>query len=65
MLYPQLANEDLAYPLRVNFIAPFRGAALMAQMEVFDDFVKCASTVEWLFGDIGVFQVYGLSKNLK
>ena len=64
MLYPQLANRDLAYPLRVNFIAPLRGAALMAQMEAFNDFVKFASTFEWLFGDIGVFQVYGLSKNL-
>lgn len=27
---------DPAYPLRVNFMAPFRGAAMTAQMEAFN-----------------------------
>ncbi len=45
--------RDPAYPLRVNLIAPFRGAALTAQMEVFNKSMSNVRTsVEWLLGDI-------------
>ena len=58
---------DPSYPLRVNLMAPFRGAALTAQMEAFD---KCMSnvrtSVEWLFGDIvEYFKFMDFKKNLK
>ena len=44
---------DPAYPLRVNLMAPFRGAALTAQMEAFNKSMSNVRTsVEWLFGDI-------------
>ena len=59
MLYPPPTGQqmciygDLAYPLRVNLMAPFRGAALTAQMEAFNDSMSNVRTsVEWLFGDI-------------
>ena len=58
MLSPQLANRrayygDLAYPLRVNLLAPFRGTVLTAQMEAFNDSMSNVRTsAEWLFGDI-------------
>ena len=55
MLYPQLASGDLAYPLKVNFMASFRGAILMAQMEAFNNFMSnvrqlssgCLETLEY------------------
>ena len=44
---------DPAYPLRVNLMAPFRGAALTAQMEAFNKSLSNVRTsIEWLFGDI-------------
>ena len=44
---------DLAYPLRVNLMALFRGTTLTAQMETFNDSMSNVRTfVEWLFGDI-------------
>ena len=44
---------DPAYPLRVNLMAPFRDAALTAQMEAFNKSMSnVRMSVEWLFGDI-------------
>ena len=44
---------DPAYQLRVNPMAPFKGAALTPQMEAFNDSMSNVRTyVEWLFGDI-------------
>ena len=58
---------DLTYPLRVNLMAPFRGAALTAQMEAFNDSMSNVRTsVEWLFGDIvEYFKFMDFKKNLK
>ena len=54
---------DPAYPLRVNLMAPFRGAALTAQMEAFNKSMSNVRTsVEWLFGGIvEYFKFMGLS----
>ena len=54
---------DPAYPLRVNLMAPFKGAALTAQMEAFNKSLSNVRTsIEWLFGDIGkkmeMFNIY-------
>ncbi|PFX33887.1 hypothetical protein AWC38_SpisGene1217 [Stylophora pistillata] len=59
--------EDPAYPLRVNLMAPFRGAALTAQMEAFNKSMSNVQTsVEWLFGDIAeYFKFIDFKKNLK
>ena len=50
---PMALYGDLAYPLRVHLIVPYRAAGISPQMEEFN---KCMSTVrvsvEWLFGDI-------------
>ena len=58
---------DPAYPLRVNLMAPFRGAALTAQMEAFNKSMSNVRTsVEWLFGDIvEYFKFMDFKKNLK
>ena len=58
---------DHAYPLRVNLMAPFRGAALRAQMEAFNKSMSNVRTsVEWLFGDIvEYFMFKDFKKNLK
>ena len=58
---------DLAYPLRVNLMAPFRGAALTAQMEAFNDSMSNVRTsVEWLFGVIvDYFKFMDFKKGLK
>ena len=58
---------DLAYPLRVNLMAPFRGAALTAQMEAFNDSMSNVRTsVEWLFGDMwSISSLWTLKKTLK
>ena len=58
---------DLAYPLRINLMAPFRGAALTAQMEALNDSMSNVRTwVEWLFGDIvEYFKFMDFKKNLK
>ncbi|CAH3117056.1 unnamed protein product [Porites lobata] len=58
---------DLTYPLRVNLMAPFRGAALTAQMEAFNDSMSNVRTsVEWLFGDIvEYFKFMDFKKTLK
>ena len=58
---------DLAYPLRVNLMVPFRGAALTAQMEAVNDSMSNVCTsVEWLFGDIvEYFKFMDFKKNLK
>ena len=57
---------DPAYPLRVNLMAPFRGAALKAQMEAFNKSMSNVRTsVEWLFGDIvEYFKFMDFKKNL-
>ena len=48
-------------------MAPFRGAALTAQMEVFNDSMSNVRTsVEWLLGDIvEYFKFMDLQKTLK
>ena len=48
-------------------MAPFRGAALTAQMEAFNDSMSNVRTsVEWLFGDIvEYFKFMDFKKNLK
>lgn len=58
---------DPAYPLRVNLMAPFKGAALTPQMEAFNDSMSNVRTsVEWLFGDIvQYFKFMDFKKNLK
>ena len=58
---------DPAYPLRVNLMAPFRGAAITAQMEAFNKSMSNVRTsVEWLFGDIvEYFKFMDFKKNLK
>ena len=58
---------DLTYPLRVNLMAPFRGAALTPQMEAFNDSMSNVRTsVEWLFGDIvEYFKFMDFKKTLK
>ena len=57
---------DLAYPLRVNLMALFRGTALTAQMEAFNDSVSNVRTsVEWLFGDIVEYFKFMDLKTLK
>ena len=71
MLYPQPNRQcisgDPAYPLRVNLMAPLRGAALTAQMEAFNKSMSNVRTsVEWLFGDIvEYFKFMDFKKNLK
>ena len=59
--------EDPAYLLRVNLMAPFRGAALTAQMEAFNNCMSnVRMSVEWLFGDIvEYFKFMDFKKNLK
>ena len=58
---------DPAYPLRVNLMAPFRGATQTAQMEAFNKSMSSVRTsVEWLFGDIvEYFKFMDFKKNLK
>ena len=58
---------DPAYPLRVNLMAPFKGAALIPPMEAFNDSMSNVRTsVEWLFGDImQYFKFMDFKKNLK
>lgn len=58
---------DPAYPLRVNLMAPFRGAALTAQMEAFNKSMSnVRMSVEWLFGDVvEYFKFMDFKKNLK
>ena len=58
---------DPAYPLSVNLMAPFRGAAPTAQMEAFNKSMSNVRTsVEWLFGDIvEYFKFMDFKKNLK
>ena len=57
---------DLAYPLRVNLMAQFRGAVLRTQMEAFNDSLSNVRTsVEWLFGDILEYFKFMNLKNLK
>ena len=58
---------DPVYPLRVNLMAPFRGAALTAQMKAFNKSMSNVRTsVERLFGDIvEYFKFMGLKKNLE
>ena len=58
---------DPAYPLRVNLMAPFRGAALTAKMEAFHKSMSNVQTsVEWFFGDIvEFFKFMDFKKNLK
>ena len=58
---------DPAYPLRVNFMAPFRGAALTAQMEAFNKSMSNVRTsVEWLFGDfVEYFKFMHFKENIK
>ena len=54
---------DLAYPLRVNLMAPFKGTALTVQlMEAFNDSMSNVCTsVKWFFWrHWGISQVYGL-----
>ena len=54
---------DPAYPLIVNLMAPFREAALTAQMEVFNKFMSNVRTsVEWLFGDIVEYFKFPVSR---
>ena len=56
---------DPAYPLRVNLMAPFRGAALTAQMEA-KSMSNVRTSVEWLFGDVvEYFKFMDFKKNLK
>ena len=57
---------DPAYPLRVNLMAPFRGAALTAQREAFNKSMSNVRTsVEWLLGDIvEYFKFMDFKKNL-
>ena len=57
---------DLAYPLRVNLMTLFRGTALTAQMEAFNDSMSNVRTsVEWLFGDIVEYFKFMDLKTLK
>ena len=57
---------DLAYPLRVNLMALFRGTALTVQMEAFNDSMSNVRTsVEWLFGDIAEYFKFMDLKTLK
>ena len=57
-LYPQPDTQfafmgTLPKPLRINLMAPFRGAALTAQTEVFNKSMSNVQmSVEGLFGDI-------------
>ena len=48
-------------------MAPFRGAALTAQMEAFNDSMSNVRTsVEWLFGDMwSISSLWTLKKTLK
>ena len=58
---------DLAYPLRANLMAPFKGAALTTQMEAFNESMSNVRTsVEWLFRDIvQYFKFMDFKKTLK
>ena len=64
---PMCVFGDPAYPLRIHLQAPYRNAALTAQMEAFNSAmsaVRCS--VEWLFGDItNYFKFLDFKKNLK
>ena len=64
---PMCIYGDPAYPLRVNLQAPFQGAALTPQMEMFNDSMSSVRvSVEWLFGDIlNYFKFLDFKKNLK
>ena len=58
---------DLAYPLRVNLMAPFRGTALTAQIEAFNDSMSnVRMSFVWLLGDIvEYFKFMNFKKPLK
>ena len=50
---PMCIYGDPAYPLHVHLQAPFRNAALTAEMEEFNKSMSSVrSSVEWIFGDI-------------
>ena len=63
----QLRLWDAAYPLRIYLPAPFRNAALTAQMEAFISATSAGRfSGEWLFGDvISYFKFLDFKKNLK
>ena len=58
---------DPAYPVRVQFQAPFRNVVLTPQMQAFNSSMSSVrSCVEWLFGDIvNYFKFIDFKKNLK
>lgn len=58
---------DLTYPLRVNLMALFRGAALTVQVEAFNgSMLNVLTYIEWLFGDIVEYlKLMDFKKNLK
>ena len=64
---PMCIYGDPAYPLRVHLQAPFQGAAVTAQMEMFNASMSSTRmSVEWLFGDIiNSFKFLDFKKNLK
>ncbi|XP_061182302.1 uncharacterized protein LOC133190627 [Saccostrea echinata] len=58
---------DLAYPLRVHLITPFKGAVLSNQERIFNcRMSKLRSSVEWTFGKIlSLFAFVDYKKNQK
>lgn len=58
---------DLAYPLRVHLITPFKGAILSDQERIFNGRMsKLRSSVEWTFGKIlSLFAFVDYKKNQK
>ena len=64
---PMCIYGDPAYPLRVHLQAPFQGAAVTAQMAMFNASMSSTRmSVEWLFGDIiNSFKFMDFKKNLK
>ena len=64
---PLCLYGDPAYPLGVHLQAPFRGAVITPQMQLFNSSMSAVRTsVEWLFGDIiNYFKFLDFKKNLK
>ena len=52
---------DPTYPLRVHLQGPFRFGVLTDEMKAYNTAMSTVrSSVEWLFGDSQLFQVFGL-----
>ena len=55
---PMCLYGDPAYPLRIHLQVPFRNAVLTPAMQAFNSSMNAVrESVEWLFGDIVIFDL--------